>query len=433
MEFQSIFNNKNLSYARQLFILTIITIFFCELIIMIFIELFLSISPEIEVLMDAILITVLIFPILYVAIFKPLEQDILERKKVEKALYESKEKYQLLVESMEEGVIFEDPRGIISYINPRIIDMVGYSKEEVIGSHWKKLIPPEELDKVIEKTVNRSQGVPERYETNILTKEGINSPVLVSANPIFTRNNDFNQFQGVLTVLTDISELKKLQQRQQRFVAAINHELRTPITIIQGYFDIMRKFPQSPEMLDKTYQKLDSNISRLSALIENIHALSKISQNIFRISPSQTDFEDFIQIIQDQCYILYPSRSIIFNYFNWGFIETIKIDQDKILQVIHNLVSNAVKNSPSTSVVEIIVNMHANELEISIQDQGAGIPFQHFFQLFRPYSHFQTQYSTKGSGLGLYIVKNIVLAHGGSVQVLSQEQLGSCFTIRLPG
>jgi PAS domain S-box-containing protein len=432
MDFQTQDNAKTLSYARRLFILTIGTIFLCELIIMIFIEFFLSAPSEVEVLFDSILITVVIFPTLYLAIFKPLGQDILEREKVEKALYDSKETYQLLIESVEEGIIFENPKGIISYVNPRIIEMVGYSKDELVGFHWKKLIPPKELSNINEKTANRSLGMQGRYETILLTNEGKNKPVLVSTNPIFKKNNESSEFQGVLTVLTDISELKKLHEKQQRFVAAINHELRTPVTIIQGYFDMLRKFPHPPDMIDRIYQNLDSNILRLTALIENIHTISELSHDIFAISPNQIDLEAFFQLIQDQCNIMYPSRSFIFNYCNWGFHESIKIDQDKILQVIHNLINNAVKNSPPTSIVEISVNKDIRELAISVQDQGVGIPIQNFFQLFRPYTHFSTQYSVKGSGLGLYIVKNIVVAHGGSVEVLSQEQQGSCFTIKLP-
>jgi PAS domain S-box-containing protein len=271
--------------------------------------LILSAPSEVEVLFDSILITVVIFPTLYLAIFKPLGQDILERKKVEKALYDSKETYQLLIESVEEGIIFENPKGIISYVNPRIIEMVGYSKDELVGFHWKKLIPPKELSNINEKTANRSLGMQGRYETILLTNEGKNKPVLVSTNPIFKKNNESSEFQGVLTVLTDISELKKLHEKQQRFVAAINHELRTPVTIIQGYFDMLRKFPHPPDMIDRIYQNLDSNILRLTALIENIHTISELSHDIFAISPNQTDLEAFFQLIQDQCNILYPYRS----------------------------------------------------------------------------------------------------------------------------
>ena len=212
---------KHLSYARKLFVLTIITIFVFEFLIMILLEYVLSYSEELDVVLDAVLVTLLVFPILYLAVFRPLERDIGEREKVESALFKSTKKYQMLVENLEEGVVLEDAKGFISFVNPRVAEMLGYSKQDLIGEHWTKIVPSEELNKVKEENAKRQQVKQSRYVTNILTSEGFQIPVQISANPIFTGENDF---QGVLSVLTDITEQKKLQQLQELFIATTNHE-----------------------------------------------------------------------------------------------------------------------------------------------------------------------------------------------------------------
>jgi len=420
----------NVGYARKLFYLTILTIFLCESLIMFFIEYVISTSPSMELILDAIFITVLMLPLLYLAVFKPLEKDIKERERVEKALSRSKNTYQMLVENLREGVILEDTSGHISFANPRISEMLGYSIEDINGQHWSKITPPEESEIISLETAKRPQGVQNNYETSLLTKDGKRIPVIASSNPIFDAKN---HFQGVLTVLTDVSEQKKMEEKQQRFVSAISHELRTPVTIIKGYIDFLQKMPQQPPVkMERVYKNLDSNIHRLLGLIDNVHTISKINQDVFTISPSQIDLDDYVRTIKDQCIILYPRRSIIINYNNNGNKNRISIDEEKILQVLHNLINNAIKNSPPASVVESTITKYPDKLQISVQDQGAGITFQNFFLLFRPFTHFNTQYSVKGSGLGLYIVKKIILAHGGSLEVLSQENFGSSFTINLP-
>lgn len=413
----------NIRYARSLFFLTILTIFLCESLIMLFIGFIIPSSPSMGLILDAFFITVLMFPLIYIAVFKPLER-------VGKALSRSENTYQMLIENLREGVIFEDTIGQISFANPRITEMIGYSFEDIIGHHRSKITLPEESEVISLETAKRSRKVPSNYETSLLTKDGKRIPVLASANPIFDAKSNF---QGVITVLTEISEQKKMEEMQRRFVSAISHELRTPVAIIKGYIDFLRKLPQQPPvMMERIYQSMDSNIHRLLGLIDNVHTISNINQDVFTISPTQIDLDDYVRTMRDQCIILYPRRPILINYNNNGNNDRILIDEEKILQVMHNLINNAVKNSPPASVVEITITKFSSKLQISVQDQGAGISLQNFFLLFRPFTHFNTQYSVKGSGLGLYIVKNIILAHGGSLEVLSQENFGSSFTVNLP-
>ena len=343
---------------------------------------------------------------------------------------DSEKKYKMLVDNMEEGVLLEDTEGIITFCNPQLINMLGYSEEEILGKHWRFITTPEEIDKVLEETSKRPNGISNAYETVIVSSDGNHIPIINTATPIFS---EIGTFQGVLSVIIDISEQKKLQQLQERFIGATSHELRTPVTVIKGYIDFLRKYPNQPKKrVEQIYQTLNSNISRLTRLIANVHTLTKVTQDVFKMSLSPTDLDEFVRNVQEQILILYPNRSIVLNYVPHKNKTPILIDYDSILQALNNLINNAIKNSPLESVVEVVISRSEKDVRFTVQDYGAGIPLETAFQLFQPFTHLDTQYTTKGAGLGLYIVKNIVLAHNGSIEVHSQELFGSSFTMTIP-
>ncbi|MHA2245139.1 MAG: PAS domain-containing sensor histidine kinase [Candidatus Hodarchaeales archaeon] len=374
--------------------------------------------------------------------------DVTDRKQAEIKMQKSEEKFikafysspsLMAITRMEDGLIID--------VNQSFMRTLGYDRDELIGHStldlniWVK----QEERKKITKSLQDNKRV-QNIEVQARTKSGEKRVVLFSGEIIDLEDNKpylitiasditerLRAQEELLKVLTDVSEQKKLRQTQERFVATTSHELITPVTVIKGYIDFLQKYPKQPsQRVEQIYHSLDRNIHRLLLLINNVHSLSKINQDVFSISLSQTDLNEFVRAFQDQCFVLYPSRPILISFRNNGNHDKVHLDQDRILQVLHNLVNNAVKNSPPTSVIEITLIKHASELQISVQDYGAGISHQNFFKLFSPFTHFHTQYSVTGTGLGLYIVKNIIFAHGGSIEVLSQEQFGSSFTIKLP-
>ncbi|UCG90680.1 MAG: HAMP domain-containing histidine kinase [Candidatus Heimdallarchaeota archaeon] len=166
-------------------------------------------------------------------------------------------------------------------------------------------------------------------------------------------------------------------------------------------------------------------------MISNVHDLSKINHRIFSISPEKTDLDEFILDLQEQFSLLYPNRLITINYIRYTKKPLVSIDQDRVLQILQNLLSNAIKNSPRTSLVTVTIIKKEDVLQISVQDQKAGISFEKLLQLFQPFSYSETQYSAVGTGLGLYIVRTIVEAHGRCIEVQTEEGIGSIFTVRI--
>lgn len=138
-----------------------------------------------------------------------ISSDVTKQKKINRALIESEEKYRTLVVKMEEGVFLEDSQGNISFVNPRAMDMVGYTEEEIIGKHWSVFTPEEELTVSYKESEKRPKGISSTYESSILTKNGNKIPVKVSSTPLFTEDGIFN---GVLCIFTDITRIRDAQQ-----------------------------------------------------------------------------------------------------------------------------------------------------------------------------------------------------------------------------
>ncbi|MFX0123106.1 MAG: PAS domain S-box protein [Candidatus Hodarchaeota archaeon] len=466
--------------------------------------------------------------------------------------FQSEKKYQIIVEKLQEGVLLEDMEGIISFVNPRMAEMLGYSIEDLLGKHWTSIVPTEEIGKIRKQTTKRCFGIWNSYESSLKTKDGQNIPVIITANPIFT---DSESFQGILTVFTDITERKqaeialletkdkfqnlventevgiisineddgkiifhnqkvasllsysheelnsktlfdfifqddlelvmkavrkkkndtefraikedgeliwlkmkispivnlgktnqiqcffwdisqekRLQELQDCFIETTNHELRTPVTVIKGYIDFLNKNPRIPfKKKRKIYNILARNVNRLIKLIDSVHDFSSIRNNTMEISQDSVNLDEFVQTLSEQLLTLYPKRSIFLNYYVTANSSLqLRFDQDRILQVIHNLTSNAIKNSPNDSVTGITIIKNKISLQICVEDQGIGISQNNLFQLFQPFSRKISSYSATGMGLGLYIVKNIVKAHQGTLKCETQLGVGSIFDVTIP-
>ncbi|MFX1506422.1 MAG: PAS domain S-box protein, partial [Promethearchaeota archaeon] len=137
-------------------------------------------------------------------------RDITEYKQAEEEIRKSKEKYQMLVERLEEGVLLENAKGEISFVNPKTAELLDYTEKELIGKHWSFIVPKEYIDQISNETTKRPEGVGTTYEASLLTKDGNFVPVIITATPIFSRKGEF---EGVLSVFTDITDRKVVEQK----------------------------------------------------------------------------------------------------------------------------------------------------------------------------------------------------------------------------
>ncbi len=362
--------------------------------------------------------------------------EITERKIAEEALRESKEKYQMLVEKLREGVLLEDSEGFISFVNPQTARMLGYSEDELIGKHYSFIVSEDDLEKTKTETSKRPKGISSTYEASLLTKDGCFIPVLISASPIFSNTGEF---EGILSVATDITERIKAREEKEKLVKARKdfmdqaaHELRTPLTIIKGYTEFL-KMRETNEENQKILNTIINNIIRLEELGTSVSDIYRIERGKFDVVLEEMDFRDFLINFLDPYLKLYEGQ---FHFDDHRIKDQVLIkgDSKRIQNVLSNVLDNAIRNTlPNTRKIHVDFIETKYNVELVIKDNGAGIKPENLTQIFEKFTSFPTKYDITGTGLGLYIAREIIDAHNGSISAFSKgEDTGTTIRIKLP-
>lgn len=354
--------------------------------------------------------------------------DITSRKQAEEALRLSKERMEKAFSIETVGIIYFKPGGEITGANDAFLQMCGYSREEVnMGRlRWDEMTVEEFLPMSRRKMEEYlATGRISPYEKQYIRKDGTRWWALFSATRI-------SEEEGVEFVI-DITAQKLLEQQKEGFIAIASHELKTPVTSIKVYGEVLL------ERLEKTNDR------------ENIELVKKLNNQVERLNNLIVDLLDTTNIVEGHLTLKYQDFEI--NELLMEQVEEIKrlskdhvltlkldkpkkinADRERIGQVLTNLLSNAVKYSPTGSEITISTRLNKNGIKISVQDNGIGIPesmvnnvFDRFFRITN------TQIQTyPGMGLGLYISAGIIERHGGTISVESTEGEGSTFYFTLP-
>lgn len=238
---------------------------------------------------------------------------------------------------------------------------------------------------------------------------------------------------GAVALSTDITSLVELDQLKDEFFTVVTHELRTPLTTIKGYGQMLvRQIEAAGASPPRTLTALREQSDRMERLVNQLLDVARVDTDQLAIRPAEMDIVPLIaQIAADigresdlhQIDIQSTAQSCSGVW-----------DRDRLTQVFTNLVSNAVNYSPDGGAIDITIHCHEHDVSIAISDQGIGIPSDQMSQLFTRYSrlHTQPQHMTNGLGVGLYITKRIVDAHGGEIDVASELGTGTTFTVTLP-
>jgi signal transduction histidine kinase len=227
--------------------------------------------------------------------------------------------------------------------------------------------------------------------------------------------------------------LQEQLARKEQFTAMIAHELRSPLTPIINYAQIVARPNQRRETIERGTNIIMSQAWRLSRLVSDLLDASRLSSGQFTLSFSPCDVVKLVREAVEQLRPVAP-----YHQFAIEMPETPMVgmwDYGRLQQALGNLLDNAIKYSPEETTILIQVWQTPGKAHISVHNEGEGIPLADIDQLFRPYSRLQgTSSIQKGSGLGLYITKSIVVAHGGELHLEqpTAEKPGTTFTFDLP-
>ena len=239
---------------------------------------------------------------------------------------------------------------------------------------------------------------------------------------------------GILILISDVTKQRELDRLKTETVQLVSHELRSPLTSIQGLSDVLMKFPVSPEESKEMLATIHSEAVRLNEIINRFLDIKRLESGAsdIRIAPVEIN-----HLIKNCVLSAYPSateKDIKIEPVVNRLLPPLQADSQLITQAVNNLLSNAVKYSPSGSVIKIETARVASEFQIIVSDHGFGIPENRLERIFDKFYRLERDVASEivGSGLGLSFVKEAAEKHGGRVTVESSEDEGSVFILHLP-
>jgi PAS domain S-box-containing protein len=363
--------------------------------------------------------------------------DITERKLAEEAIKASERRIRTVIENMMVALVIITRDGRIESVNPQAERIFGYRSDEMVGRHVVMLFQESKKYSETDEGADREKFMESLFtislykigEFDCLKRTGEDFPVELS----------LTEFQGpegtrFMANILDVSERREVERLKKEFVATVSHELRTPLTSIRGSLTLLNvgALGALPEKAKQVVAMAERNTLRLITLINDILDIEKLESGkldmVFDTVPIRNVIERSMEAVKS-----FAEQNGI-KLEAGGAESMVHADGDRLVQVIVNLVSNAVKFSPKGETVRIAVEESPNWIEVKVIDHGRGIPAKYKNLLFQRFQQVEASDSRKkgGTGLGLAICKGIIEQHGGSIGVDSEEGQGSTFWFRIP-
>lgn len=354
-------------------------------------------------------------------------------KEAQETTESERQRLDSVLKHMSDGVIATDRRGKIIIVNNRAVDLLGINREEAVGKSIMKV-----LDLSKEYTFRQLLETNEDLILHIDEGEGKADSILQGEFSVIQRDTGF--ISGVVCVLTDITEQEKVEQERRNFVSNVSHELRTPLTSVKSYTESLQDGAwENPEIAPQFLKVISTETERMIRMITDLLNLSRMDQGKLQLEREYVSMNDLFSHILDRFDMLLQSEAYRDKNYKIQRDLTqrtlwVDIDQDKITQVIDNIMNNALKYSPDGGTITCRLMETHNSVVLSITDEGMGIPrkdLQHIFERFYRVDKARAR-SMGGTGLGLAISREVLMLHGGRIWATSVENKGSTFFISLP-
>ena len=340
--------------------------------------------------------------------------------------------YRLMADAMPQIVWMADIDGRMDYFNQRWYEFTDLNEADSLQKGWLSIVHPDELRRVKELwRASIKNGSPFEIEARFKTRQkDAYSWFLVRALPGLDANKKIIKWFGTCT---DINGHKKNQANKDEFIAITSHELKTPLTSLKAFNQViqirMKKFDQA-DALDIA-DKMSIQIDRLNNLINDLLAISLLDTGKLKINKSRFDFDEFVYSSIENMKLIHPGFRLVVEGRTG---KKIYADRDRLEQVVINLISNAIKYSPRSKKVLIKLECDETSVMVHVKDYGIGIPksdqskiFERFYRVERPLHE-----GASGFGLGLYIASEALKKQKGRLWVDSKVGKGSTFSFMLP-
>ncbi|MCG6911792.1 MAG: response regulator [Deltaproteobacteria bacterium] len=373
--------------------------------------------------------------------FSPEQLKVVVAKAIEytRALQDiAKEKSRMrgLINRLSDGVMATDAQLQVVLANPAFLKMIGRSGEKVAGRPVQEFIVSEELLEIIDQAIAMPTDTDTEIVREIRTEAaGETDEIFLNAHCAPFRDRTGMNL-GTITVLNDISTLKKLDRTKSDFVSMVSHEIRSPMNSVLMQLKVIMDglagdvSAKQMEILGRASKKINSLVEMSSELLD----LAKIESGLITLEKEAVQFNDLLEEQRHFHQESAAAKNISIRFTPVPGLPPVNANRRNMEEVVANLITNAIKYSREEAVIDLSVALANDFLCIGVKDTGPGIApedLEHIFDRFYRVKNERTRYIT-GTGLGLPIVKKIVQAHQGSIQVKSTPGKGSFFQVYIP-
>ena len=332
---------------------------------------------------------------------------------------------------MSDGVIATDRRGRIVIMNTAALDILNLKSEKVIGIPLLSILP-------LEEKVTFRELLETQHERLIHLEEDGEDSIVQCEFSVIQRESGF--ISGLVCVLTDVTEQQKIDRERRNFVSNVSHELRTPLTSIKSYTEALVDGAwENKEIAPGFLKVIETETDRMMRMITDLLNLSRMDQNRLALEKEFINMNELVVHIVSRFEMVLQSEP--YRDKNYRILTDItqrdlwvELDQDKITQVLDNIINNAIKYSPDGGRIIVRLMETHTDIIVSVSDEGLGISrkdIPHLFDRFYRVDKARSR-AMGGSGLGLAIAQEVIQLHGGKIWVNSIENKGSTFFVSLP-
>ncbi len=352
-----------------------------------------------------------------------------EREGLFAAVRSSEERYRELFDNASDLIVVCDATGMIQTVNRAFEEMTGMSRRDAEGRNLGLFFAPSSpvrAEAVRERTLSAGQAV--TFEVHLRRGEEPPAVVELRSRPIV----EDGCLRGFQAVGRDISEKRRMEEMKADFLAMITHDMKNPVSVIVGYSEILLNDICPSSGCRDMLVSIDSSARGLLHLILNFLDLSRIEAGALRLNLVPTVLNDILrQVIDYETPLARAKRIDIRETFEP--LPAVNGDRLQLDRVFVNLIGNAIKFTPAGGQVAVRTHAINGSVWVEVSDNGPGIPANQIPHLFGKYQRLsQTAQTTDGTGLGLFIAKSMIDAHGGVVRVESQPGAGATFVVELP-
>ena len=352
-------------------------------------------------------------------------------KEAQESTESERQRLDSVLRHMSDGVIATDRRGRIVIMNTAALDILNLKSEKVIGIPLLSILP-------LDEKVTFRELLETQQERLIHIEEDGEDSIVQCEFSVIQRESGF--ISGLVCVLTDVTEQQKIDRERRNFVSNVSHELRTPLTSIKSYTEALVDGAwENKEIAPGFLKVIETETDRMMRMITDLLNLSRMDQNRLALEKEFINMNELVLHIVNRFEMVLQSEP--YRDKNYRILTDItqrdlwvELDQDKITQVLDNIINNAIKYSPDGGRIIVRLMETHTDIIVSVSDEGLGISrkdIPHLFDRFYRVDKARSR-AMGGSGLGLAIAQEVVQLHGGKIWVNSIENKGSTFFVSLP-